>query len=134
MTVSIQPKIDTTETRLLKIPKNLCSCQALIKCRFQFSLKEKLETWSVSRFDDMTSPSDFGEVTWPISHFMGRSVFHRRAFFVILQIGLWNSQSVKHRSKIFRVHGNSENPVKFLEVTMPKSCIFKNRVFQEFGL
>ena len=63
MTVSIQPKIDTTETRLLKIPKNLCSCQALIKCRFQFFLKEKLETWSVSRFDDMTSPSDFGEVT-----------------------------------------------------------------------
>ena len=36
--------------------------------------------------DDMASPNKFGEVTWPSSDFMGRSVIYRPDFLGILQI------------------------------------------------
>ena len=45
MIVTIKPKMDTTQTRFLKI-----SALALMKCRFQFYLSERLETLSESRY------------------------------------------------------------------------------------
>ena len=47
---------------------------------FSSTHQNDLELGQFLDIDDMTSPSIFGEVTWPSSHFMGRFVFYRPAF------------------------------------------------------
>ena len=42
---------------------------------FSFTDQKDLKLGQCLDMDDMTSPSKFGEVTWPSSHFMDRSVF-----------------------------------------------------------
>ena len=84
----------------------------------------------------MTPPSDFGEVTRPISYFMGRSVFYGQVFLafyrLFCKIADIRDIDLKFSGSISDV--NSDNPAQFLEVSMPRSCISKNRVFQNFGL
>ena len=84
----------------------------------------------------MTPRSKFSEVTRPSSHFVGRSVFYRPAFCAILQIVLLNSKSLRYRSEISGLISdvNMDNPAKFYEVNMTRSCISKNRLFRDFGL
>ena len=78
--------------------------------------------------DNMTSPSKFGEVAWPILDFTGCSVFYRQAFPAFYRLfckiaNLWDID-LKFSGSIFDV--NSDNPEKFHEVSMPRSCISKN--------
>ena len=66
--------------------QNLRFVLALVNCWFQFYSSDRPETWSLS--NKMTQPSNFGEVRWPISGFIGCSVFYTLAFFGISQIAL----------------------------------------------
>ena len=86
--------------------------------------------------DDMTSPSKFGEVMWPILDFTGRSVFYRPALsaFYRLFCKIANFWDIDLKFSGFISDVNSDNPAKFREVSMPRNCISKNRVFRDFGL
>ena len=84
----------------------------------------------------MTSSSEFGEVTWPSSHFMDHSVFYRPAFsaFYRLFCKIANLGDIDLKFSRFICDVNSDNPAKFHEVSMPRSCISKNRDFRDFVL
>ena len=72
----------------------------------------------------------------PIPHLMGRSVSYIPAFSQISLIVLWIANlggiDLKFSGSIPKV--NIDNPAKFCEVSMTRSCISKNRVFQDYGL
>ena len=62
-------------------------------------------------------------------------VIYRLAFCGILEIVLWNSQSLRYQFEIFRIFdANIDNSAKFHELWMLRSCISKRRVFQDFFL
>ena len=78
MTVTNQPKINTTQTR---IPKNLTK-SAYFSSRRQKDLKlgQCLDS------NELISSNKLSEVTWPSYHLMDLFVSYRPAFFGILQI------------------------------------------------
>ena len=133
-----------------KISKILRFSLALIKCWFQFYLSERLNglqvNWVFDReftksliirdFDDMTSPSKFGKVTWPTLDSMGRSVFYRPAFsaFYRLFCKIANLWDIDLKFSGFISDVNIDIPAKFREVSMPRNCISKNRDFRDFFL
>ena len=130
MIVTIKPKMDTTQTRFVKI-----SALALMKCRFQFYLSERLETLSEFRYwwYDIIKWIWWSHVTQfafygPLCIYLLFSAFYR-LFCKIAD--LWDID-LKFSGFIFDV--NIDNPAKFREASMPRSCISKYRDFRYFGL
>ena len=78
MTVTSKQKFIQHRTNFQKMLQNLCSGLALIN--FISTDQKDVKLGRFLDNDDMTSPSEFGEVTRPISYFMGRSVFYRQVF------------------------------------------------------
>ena len=122
--ITIKPKSSTTQT---KSSKNLRPGLALIKCRFQFYRSEKLG--QCLDIDDITPPRKFDDVTWPSSHFIGRSVFIINQHLVEFTD---HDIDLKFSKLIFIV--NIDIPAKFCKITMPKRCISKYQLILGFSL
>ena len=84
--------------------------------------------------DGLTSPSKFGEVTWPTLDFMGCSVFYRPAFsaFYRMFCKIANLWDIDLKFSGFISDVNIGNPA----ISMPRSCISRKQaiwVFLEFA-
>ena len=104
-----------------------------MKCRFQFCSSQRLKTWLVSMDrDEMTSPFTFGKVTWPSLHSMGRSVFYRQLFSAYHRLfcKVTNLWEINLNFSVSIPDVNIYKTAKLRDVSMPKSCISKNRVFR----
>ena len=80
--------------------------------------------------DDMTSPSKFGEVTWPILDFTGRSVFYIPAFsaFYRLFCKIANFWDIDLKFSELISDANIDNPAIFLNLSsMSRSYIYRNQ-------
>ena len=95
------------------------------------SVQKDLKLGQCLDVDDMTSPSKFGEVLWPSSDFVDRSVFYSPAISRLFCkiANLWDVD-LKFSGIISDV--NMDKTAKFCEVSMPWSNIFLNLDFRNF--
>ena len=111
------------------ISQNVRSCLALESVEYPFTNRKYLKLCKCLDIDNMTYPSKIGEITWPITHFMGRSVFTNKLFspLHILFCTIANLEVIylKFLGSIFDV--NTDDPAKFCEVSMIRSCISKKQ-------
>ena len=136
-TVTIKPKINTKQSRFsqnlaksvlwsgpYKIP-----ISALLKRKTRNLVSVKiLMTWHHPV--NLVKSGDLIQIFWAVLYFTDQlfSAFYR------LFCKIANLWDIDLKFSGFISDVNSDNPAKFREVSMPRSCISKNRVFQDFGL
>ena len=82
--------------------------------------------------DEMTSKSEFGEVTRPISYSMGRTGFHRPAFYrLFCKLANLGDIDLKFSGLIFDININN-NPANFLKLACSEVAVSENRLFERF--
>ena len=136
MTVTVELKINTTQTRFSKNLSKAALWSGPYKMLISIPLTRNTWTWSVSEYwwhvitKYFVKSHDLALILWAVLY----STDQLFAGYYRLLCKIANLWDIDLKFSGFISDVNMDNPAKFREVSMPRSWTSKNRDFRDFGL